>query len=80
MNYLAPNINIAAVQAAAAIAAQINASIAAKPNPLGAAPAPPPKTHFEEIVDINFAKNRGMLVRGATQTQVPQKLSLLPCF
>jgi hypothetical protein len=67
---MATNPNLAAIQAAAAIAAKINASIGAGGGPVGAAPAPPVPTVFEATVDINFARSRANLVKGATQSQV----------
>lgn len=67
---MAINPNLAAIQAAAAIAAKINASIGAGGGPVGAAPPPPVPTVFEATVDINFSRSRANLVKGATQTQV----------
>lgn len=67
---------IAAAAAAARAAAQINLNLAARGvvvAPVAPAAAPAAPTLFEDVVDINHSRNRAVLTRGQTHTQIEQQ-------
>jgi hypothetical protein len=73
-----PNAQAAAL-VAAAVAARINATLAAKQQQSGAGAsgqtaAPPPPTTFDADVDINHSRVRHILVKGMTHAQVRDSL------
>ncbi len=75
MNGPTPGVAAAAAAAALAAAAKINIALASKGVVIPATPnimpsGPPPKTYFEELVDINHSRNRALLTRGSTHAQI----------